>query len=104
MKMKKKNVLTLRTEKEDYEFIKSFAEKEHEDLSKFVRELLKYGRIFLAIDLYEKNEVSLERGAEIAGVCLSKFMDILSDFGVKSNLDEEDFGKGLENLKNLAKK
>lgn len=42
--------------------------------------------------------------AKIAGVCLSGFMDILSDFDVKSNLEEEDFREGLENLKNMAKK
>lgn len=53
----------------------------------------------LAIKKYRKEEISIGKAAEIAGVSISRMMDILKEFGVKSNLEQEDYQKGLENLK-----
>ncbi|MCC6545294.1 MAG: UPF0175 family protein [Nitrospirae bacterium] len=40
----------------------------------------------------------LGKAAEIAGVSISEMMNILADYGVKSNLDDEDYRTGLKNL------
>jgi len=41
---------------------------------------------------------SLGRAAELAGVPLGQMMTILTEFGVESRLEKEDYLQGLKNL------
>lgn len=69
------------------------------NLSKALRELVHRGRLMLAVERYKKGEVSLGRAAELAGVPIGEMISILADYGIKANLDREDYRQGLENLK-----
>jgi predicted HTH domain antitoxin len=70
-------------------------------MSYYVREEVDLGRVMLAIEKYRKSEASLEKTAKIAGVSISKMIDILRDHGVESNLEYEDYLKGLKSLRKV---
>lgn len=93
--------LSIRVDDEDYRFLSSLAEEEKENVSDAVRELVDMGRIMLAIERYKKSEVSIERASKIAGVTISKMMDMLKDFGVEANMEYEDYLTGLRNIKKV---
>ena len=59
----------------------------------------RYGKLMHAIEMYKKGKASIGKAAEIAGVSISEIMDILTEFGVKSNLEVEDYLEGLKNLR-----
>lgn len=54
------------------------------------------GRILLAVEKYKKSEASLEKAAALAGVSISRMMDILCDYGVEANLEKEDYVNSLK--------
>lgn len=91
--------LSIRMNDNDFKFLSSFAKEEKEDVSKTVRELVDLGRIMLAIEKYRKSEASIERAAMIAGVSISKMMEIFKEYGVEANLEYEDYMKGLKSLR-----
>jgi len=91
--------LSIRMNDNDFKFLSSFAKEEKEDVSKTVRELVDLGRIMLAIEKYRKSEASIERAAMIAGVSISKMMEIFKEYGVEANLEYEDYLKGLKSLR-----
>ena len=74
--------------------------EEKENVSKAVRELVDLGRVMLAIEKYKKSGASIEKAARIAGVSISKMMDIFRDYGVEANLEHEDY---LASLKSMRK-
>ncbi len=90
--------MSIRIDKDDYDFVKKLAIEEKEDVSAAVRELITLGRIHFAIEQYKSGTASLGKTARLAGVSISEMIDILADYGVKSNLDEEDYREGLKNL------
>lgn len=51
--------------------------------------------------LNEAAQVSLGRAAELAGVPVGQMINILADYGVKANLEKEDYRQGLENLRRV---
>ena len=55
------------------------------------------GRVLFAVERYKKGEASLGRAAELAGVPLGQMMTILTEFGVESRLQKEDYLQGLKN-------
>lgn len=77
------------------------AKEEKEDVSKTVRELVDLGRVMLAIEKYKKSEASIGKAARIAGVSISKMMDILKEHGVEANIELEDYRKGLDHLRKV---
>jgi predicted HTH domain antitoxin len=91
--------LSIRISDEDYKFLSFLAKEEKEDVSKKVRELVDIGRVMLAIEKYKKSEVSIEKAARIAGVSISKIMDILKEYGVEANLQYEDYIKSLKTVR-----
>ena len=93
--------ISLRMDEENYAFLKKWAKTEKEDLSKAVREVVYKGRVMLAIEKYKKGEASLGRAAEIAGLSVGQMITVLAEYGVESNLEKEDYFKGLENLKEV---
>jgi predicted HTH domain antitoxin len=86
---------------EDYRFLSVLAKEEKEDVSKKVRELVDLGRVMLAIEKYKRSEASIERAAKIAGVSISKMMDIFKEHGVEANLEYEDYLKGMKSLRKI---
>jgi predicted HTH domain antitoxin len=56
------------------------------------------GRILLAVERYKSGEASLGRAAELAGVPLGRMMDMLTEFGVESRVEKEDYLQGLKNI------
>ncbi|MGZ3604177.1 MAG: UPF0175 family protein [Thermodesulfobacteriota bacterium] len=94
-----KKTISVRMDDEEYRFLSVLAKEEREDVSKKVRELVDLGRVMLAIEKYKKSEASIQRAARIAGVSVSKMMDILREHNVEMNLDHEDYLKGLNSLR-----
>ena len=90
--------MSIRIDKRDYDFVKELASEEKEDISTAVRDLIEKGRVHLAIEEYKKGSASIGKAALLAGVSISEMIDVLASFGVKSNLDEEDYRKGLKNV------
>ena len=91
--------LSIRIDDDNYKFLSSLAKEEREDVSKAVRGLVDLGRIMLAIEKYKKSEASIEKAARIAGVSISRMMDIFKEYGVEANLEYEDYVKGLKSLR-----
>jgi predicted HTH domain antitoxin len=59
------------------------------------------GRILLAVERYKKGEASLGRAAELAGVPVGQMMTVLTEFGVESRLEREDYLQGLKDLQKV---
>jgi predicted HTH domain antitoxin len=85
-------------DRDNYEFLHEITKKERSDLSKAVRDLVTRGRILLAVERYKKGEASLGRAAELAGLPLGQMITILTEFGVESRLEKEDYLQGIRNL------
>lgn len=90
--------MSVRMDRENYDFVHEITKEEKTDLSKTVRDLVGRGRILLAVERYKKGEASLGKAAELAGVPLGQMMTILTEFGVECRLEEEDYLQGLRNL------
>ena len=93
--------MSIRMDKENYEFISELSKEEKGDLSKAVRDLVFRGRVMLAVEKYKRGEASLGKAAELAGVRVGQMITILEEYGVQSNLEKEDYRKGLENLRKV---
>jgi predicted HTH domain antitoxin len=74
---------------------------ERSDPSKAAREMVTPGRIPFAVERYKMGEASLGKAAELAGVPLGQMVTILTEFGVKTRLEREDYLQGLQNLKKV---
>jgi predicted HTH domain antitoxin len=96
-----KKTLSIRMNDEDYRFLSILAKEEKEDVSKKVRELVDLGRVMLAIEKYKRSEASIEKAARIAGVSISRMMDIFKEHGVEANLEYEDYLKGVKSLEKI---
>lgn len=93
--------MSVRMDRENYEFLHEMAKEQGSDLSKAVRDTVTRGRILLAVEKYKKGEASLGRAAELAGIPLGQMMTLLSEFGVESRIEKEDYLRGLKNLQNV---
>lgn len=93
--------VSIRMDEENFNFLSKLAKQEKEDLSKAVRQVVYKGRVMLAIEKYKKGEASLGRAAELAGLTVGRMMTLLAEYGVETNLEEEDYLKGLENLRKV---
>jgi len=93
--------MSIRMDRENFEFLSEITREERSDLSKTVRELVTRGRVLLAIEKYRSGEASLGRAAELAGLPLGQMMTVLADFGVESRIDKEDYLQGLQNLRKV---
>src|SRR2546425_6158048 len=91
--------MSIRMDRDNFEFLHELTKEQHSDLSKAVRELVTRGRILLAVERYKKGEASLGRAAELAGVPVGHMMTILTEFGVESRIQDEDYLQGLESLR-----
>ena len=90
--------MSIRMDRENYEFLTGMTREQRSDLSKSVRDLVTRGRLLLAVEKYKKGEASLGRAAEVAGVPVGQMMTLLSEFGVRSRIEQEDYRQGLAHL------
>jgi predicted HTH domain antitoxin len=90
--------MSIRMDRDNYEFLAEISKEERSDLSKAVRDLVTRGRILLAVERYRKGEASLGKAAELAGLPVGQMMTILAEFGVESRIEKEDYLQGLNNL------
>jgi predicted HTH domain antitoxin len=90
--------MSIRMDRENYEFLSGISKEERTDLSKAVRDLVTRGRILLAVERYKKGEASLGKAAELAGLPVGQMMTILTEFGVESRIEKEEYLQGIENL------
>jgi predicted HTH domain antitoxin len=93
--------MSVRMDEENYRFLRRLSKEEKGDLSAAVRELVDKGRIMLAVERYRQRKASLARAAEMAGVRIGEMIEILADYGVESNLEAEDYRRGLEHLRKV---
>jgi len=90
--------MSIRMDRDNYEFLAELSKEERSDLSKAVRDLVTRGRILLAVERYKNGEASLGKAAELAGLPVGQMMTILTEFGVESRIEKEDYLQGLHNL------
>ncbi len=90
--------MSIRMDRENYEFLAEISKEERSDLSKAVRDLVTRGRVLLAVERYKRGEASLGKAAELAGLPVGQMMTILTEFGVESRIEKEDYLQGLHNL------
>jgi len=90
--------MSIRMDRDNYEFLSEISKEERTDLSKAVRDLVTRGRVLLAVEKYKKGEASLGKAAELAGLPVGQMMTILTEFGVESRIEKEDYLQGLSNL------
>jgi len=93
--------MSVRMDSENYDFLQEITKEEGSDLSKAVRDMVTRGRVLFAVERYKNGVASLGRAAELAGVPLGQMMTILTEFGVESRLEKEDYLQGLKNLQRV---
>lgn len=92
-------VMSIRMDHENFEFLNELTKEQKSDLSKAVRDMVTRGRILLAVERYKKGEASLGRAGELAGLPVGQMMTILTEFGVESRIEDEDYLQGLSSLR-----
>jgi predicted HTH domain antitoxin len=90
--------MSIRMDRDNYEFLSAISREEQTDLSKAVRDLVTRGRVLLAVEKYKKGEASLGKAAEVAGLPVGQMMTLLGEFGVRVKIDQEEYRQSLENL------
>ena len=93
--------MSVRMDEDNYAFIRELAHDQKADVSQTVRALVYKGRVMLAVERYREGRVSLGRAAEMAGVRIGEMMDILASYGINSNVDQDDYRKGVQNLRRV---
>ena len=90
--------MSIRMDRDNYEFLSAISREEQTDLSKAVRDLVTRGRVLLAVEKYKKGEASLGKAAEVAGLPVGQMMTLLGEFGVRVKIDQEEYRHSLEYL------
>jgi predicted HTH domain antitoxin len=90
--------MSIRMDRDNYEFLAEISKAERTDFSKAVRDLVTRGRVLLAVERYRSGEASLGKAAELAGLPVGQMMTILTEFGVESRIEKEDYLQGLQYL------
>src|SRR5437764_2237067 len=93
--------MSIRMDRENFEFLNELTKEQRSDLSKAVRDMVTRGRILLAVERYKKGDASLGRAAELAGVAVGQMMTILTEYGVESRIQDDDYLQSLENLRKV---
>jgi predicted HTH domain antitoxin len=96
-----RKTMSVRMDRDNYDFLHEITKEDGTDLSKAVREMVTRGRILLAVERYKSGEASLGRAAELAGVPVGQMMTILTEFGVESRIEKENYLQGLTNLQKV---
>ncbi len=92
--------MSIRMDPENYEFLTEITKQERSYLSKAVSDLVSRGRVLLAVERYKKGDASLGKAAQLAGLSVGQMMTLLTEFGVESRIEKDDYLQGLKNLTN----
>lgn len=84
--------MSIRMDRETFEFLNQLTREQRSDLSKSVREMVTRGRV-LGVERYKKGESSLGKAAELAGIPVGQMMTLLAEFGVESRARTTIIGK-----------
>jgi predicted HTH domain antitoxin len=87
--------MSIRMDRENFEFLNELTKEQRSNLSKAVRDMVTRGRVLFAMEKYKKGEASLGRAAELAGIPVGQMMTLLTEFGVQSRIEDEDYLQGL---------
>jgi predicted HTH domain antitoxin len=87
--------MSIRMDRENFVFLKELTKEQRSDLSKAVWDMVTRGRVLFAMERYKKGEASLGRAAELAGIPVGQMMTLLTEFGVQSRIEDEDYRQGL---------
>ncbi len=87
--------MSIRMDRENFEFLNELTKEQRSDLSKAVRDMVTRGRVLFAMERYKKGEASLGRAAQLAGISVGQMMTLLTEFGVQSRIEDEDYLQGL---------
>jgi predicted HTH domain antitoxin len=93
--------MSIRMDRDNFEFLSELTKEERTDFSKAVRDLVSRGRILLAVEKYRDGEASLGKAAQLAGMPVGQMMQTLADFGVESRVEREDYLQSLKSLQRV---
>ena len=93
------SVISLRLKEKELKRLNELSQMVHKDKSTVARELLDYGWEFMMIKLYREGKLSLSTFASKLELSVSEAIDLLSEFGIESPLDYDDYLKGFEAFK-----
>lgn len=93
------SVISLRLKEREIKRINELSKMGNKDKSTVARELIDYGWEFLMIKLYKEGKLSLSVLAEKLELSVSEAIDLLSEFGIESPIDYDDYLKGFEVFK-----
>ncbi len=96
-------VISIRLDKEDLDFVERAAQEERTEKAKVLRQLIGKGRLYLAIEQYQKGKISLGKAAERANKSLSEMMDLLAELGIKNPMTKQQYLQGIKNLDSVWK-
>ncbi len=96
---KAQKTLSIRVDTDDYAFLSCLTEAEKVNVSETVRDLLRKGRLMLAMEQYRAGKASLGKAAETAGLPISETIDLFVEYGIPVNLDFDDYLQGLEHAR-----
>ena len=92
--------IAVRIGKEKLAEIKAISKEENRKNSEILREALDIGlkekKLAMALEKYKRREISTGRAAEMAGVSLSRFLDILRERSIPFNYTMKDLMKDFE--------
>jgi predicted HTH domain antitoxin len=89
-----RETVSIRLKESEIRFIEEISKKQNIDKSTAARELIEYGKIYLAIKLYKEGKISLEKTAKELDLSISEAIDLLAEFGIQSPMDFEDYLNG----------
>lgn len=55
----------------------------------------------LALEKYKSGEASLAKCARIAGVSISKMLELMKEYGVTANLEKEDYLRSVKTARKI---
>jgi predicted HTH domain antitoxin len=96
--------MSIRMDRENFEFLSALTKEERTDLSKTVRDLVTRGRVLLAVEKYRDGEASLGKASELAGLSIGQMMAVLADFASKAGSRRKTIFKGCGILPRFGEK
>jgi predicted HTH domain antitoxin len=91
--------MSIRMDRENFEFLRELTKEQRSDLSKAVRDMVTRGRVLLGVERYKQGEASLGKAAELAGVPVGRMMTLLTEFGIESRVEDDDYLLGLATIR-----
>ena len=89
-----KDVMSVRLDPEGLRRLRELSKREKKDMSAVARELMDYGWLFLMLRDYREGKRSLGSFAKELGVPLTEVIDLLSELGVRSPVEYDDYLRG----------